>query len=416
MTQITNRTSFDKAQQILPIAPKPLGAHPAILSNGRQMGHDTPMPPVQKSRLKGRHYLVLFSLFLAVIAPSFGAGYYLWAVAADQFVSRVGFTVRQEDTSSAIDLLGGLTSLSATSSSDNDILHEFIHSQKLVSDVDQALDLKQLWSRPQNDVIFSIQSDAAIEQLGLYWNRMVRISTSRSSGLIEVEVRAFDPVDAKRIAETVFDMSSRMINALSSIAQEDAVRHSRDELEAALERLREARAQVTAFRNQHQLVNPALDLKTQSGLMGALQVQQAETVIEIDLLRDTVRETDPRLETAKKKLGAIQARLDVERQKLGMGNAEQDPAAFASIVGEYERLVVDREFAERTYVTALAEFDAAKAEARRQSRYLAAYMQPTQAETPEYPRRLMQWLFVTLFLFLVWSIAVLIGYSIKDRR
>ena len=85
-------------------------------------------------------------------------------------------------------------------------------------------------------------------------------------------------------------------------------------------------------------------------------------------------------------------------------------------VGDYERLVTDREFAEKANVTALASYDAAVAESRRKSRYLAAYMLPTLAETPLYPRRQMVLTMIALFLFLSWAIAVLVYYSVKDRR
>ena len=89
---------------------------------------------------------------------------------------------------------------------------------------------------------------------------------------------------------------------------------------------------------------------------------------------------------------------------------------LADIVGEYERLAVDREFAERAYITALSSYDAAQAEARRKSRYLAAYMEPTLAETAEYPRRATLSMLITLFVFLAWAIGALVIYSVKDRR
>jgi len=89
---------------------------------------------------------------------------------------------------------------------------------------------------------------------------------------------------------------------------------------------------------------------------------------------------------------------------------------MADIVGEYERLTVEREFAERTYTTALASYDASLAEARRKSRYLAAYMQPTKAESSIYPQRLTLLGTIALFAFLSWSIGALVYYSIRDRR
>ena len=112
----------------------------------------------------------------------------------------------------------------------------------------------------------------------------------------------------------------------------------------------------------------------------------------------------------------IQRRIDAERAKLGVSGAGANNSAFADLVGEYERLVVDREFAETAYVSALATFDGALAEARRKSRYLAAYMEPTRAEAAVYPQRLTLFALFSLFLFLSWSILTMVIYSLKDRR
>jgi len=112
----------------------------------------------------------------------------------------------------------------------------------------------------------------------------------------------------------------------------------------------------------------------------------------------------------------IKKRIEEEKRKLGFGDTAGGTEAFATLVGEYERLTVDREFAERTYTTALAAYDVALAEAQRQSRYLAAYVTPTLAQASEYPERLKLLGLITLFLFLIWTVLVLISFSLRDRR
>ncbi|WP_417743883.1 sugar transporter [Salipiger sp.] len=358
---------------------------------------------------------MLLSFIACVILPSIVTALYLWLVAEDQYVSRVGFTVRQEDSASAVDLLGGLTNLSSSSSSDTDILYEFIQSQKLVSDIDAQLDLHTIWTRPEWDPVFALEDDASIEELLSYWEDMVRISYS--SGLIEVEVRAFRAEDATLVAQALLDESADVINELSSVAREDAISYARDELEEAVERLKEARETVTLFRNENQLVDPQLDLQSQAGLLGTLQGQEAEQIIELDLLRETSQANDPRVAQGERRLEVIRSRIAAERQKLGFdGGTGPGGQAFADLVGDYERLAVDREFAEQSYVSALAAYDAARADAKRKNRYLAAYMKPTSAETAEYPKRGILLMMTTLFLFLLWATVVLVLYSVKDRR
>ena len=397
-----------KPPQPQPAKPAPAGPPNAAGPQARK--------PVRPAFRRWRHVLVGLSFLACVALPSTGVGVYLWTVAADQYASRTGFSVRREESNSAIDLLGGLTSLSGSSSSDTDILYEYIQSQRLVADIDAQIGLREIWAKPDYDPVFEIDPGASIETLLAYWLDMVRISYSSSTGLIEVEVRAFTPDDATLIAQTLFDESAEMINQLSDIAREDAIRYAREELDEAVEQVREAREALTLFRNQNQIVDPEIDLRTQGGLISTLQAQQAETLIEIDLLSDTVQESDPRLEQARRRLAVIEERIAAERRKLGFEGSDRDGTVFADLVGEYERLVVDREFSERAYASARAAYDGARAEARRKTRYLAAYMQPTEAETPEYPRRLTLLSLVSLFLFLVWSVAVLVIYSVKDRR
>lgn len=399
-----------------PTAPSAPPAQPPAPPSQPAAAPNAPRRPVGPARNRWRHVVILLSFLLGVVGPSLVIAGYLWTRAADQYASRVGFSVQREDPGSAMELLGGLGKFSGSSSSDTDILYEFLQSQKLVSDIDKQLDLHAIWTRPDNDPIFALAPDASLEDLVDYWNRMVKISYGAGSGLLEIEVRAFTAKDATNIAEALFAEGSDMINGLSAIAREDAIRYARDELDEAMERLKTARETVTRFRNENQLIDPTIDLQSQAGLLSNLQSQQAEALIRIDLLRETVRDDDPRLEQEKRKLAVIEKRIDAERAKLGYQGEARGGRAFADVVGEFERLVVDREFAEKAYTSALAAYDAARAEARRQSRYLAAYMQPTRAESAAYPQRLTLWLVTTLFIFLLWSVMVLVIYSLKDRR
>ena len=53
------------------------------------------------------------------------------------------------------------------------------------------------------------------------------------------------------------------------------------------------------------------------GLLNSLQAQLAETLIELDLLAETARSDDPRVEQAKRKTVVIEKRIAEERRKLG---------------------------------------------------------------------------------------------------
>ncbi|WP_298258111.1 sugar transporter [uncultured Litoreibacter sp.] len=358
--------------------------------------------------------LVSFLIFFAL--PVGGAALYLFTMAKDQFSSSVGFTVRTAEASSAAaDLLGGLSSFSGSSSSDTDILYEFIQSQQLVSAIHEDLDLHKIYTRHHDeDPYFSLKPGGTIEDLTAYWGQMVKIFYDSGTGLIEIRVNAFDPDEAFQVATAIFDKSSEMINELSAIAREDATRYAREELDTALEKLKNARQAILEYRAETQIVDPQADLQGQMGILNNLQQQLAAALIELDLLRETTRRNDPRILQAENRIKVIEDRIVDERAKFGAGSdsAGED---YVSIIGEFERLNVDLEFAQSAYITSLATYDGSIADAQRQSRYLAAYLKPSIAERALYPERSTILLLVAVFAFLFWTIASLVYYSIRDR-
>lgn len=376
-------------------------------------------PTAQPARRKTRHWGIIFSFLIVVVGPIAGAGWYLYEKAADQYAATLGFTARSAEGTSATDLLSGLgsTLTGGSTSSDSDILYAFILSQEMVRAVDDRLDLGALYSRhAATDPLLSYDPDGTIEDLTRYWQRMVRIAYDSASGLMELQVLAFTPEDAKAIAEAIYDESSRMINALSASAQEDATRYAQDDLARALERLKIAREELTAFRLANQIVDPNADIQTQVGLLATLQELQATALIDYQLLQDTARDGDPRLETARKRLEIIESQVDDERRKFGAGGASPGGQDYATVIAGFERLTVEREYAETAYAAALSALDAARADASRQSRYLAAYIQPTLAEKSEFPQRPLLVVIVGAFSFLIWAIGSLVFYALRDRK
>lgn len=387
---------------------------------------EVPNPTVKKlpepagvAKLKFRHWGILLAFGITVALPTITSGIYLYTKAADQYASTLGFTVRSEDISSAMDLLGGIGgSFGSSSGHDADILYEYIGSQELVREIDADLDLKEMFSvNADKDPLLSFDiQDGTIEDLTKYWKKMVHVNYDSGSGLIETRVLAFRPQDARAIAEAIFVKSSAMINDLTNLAREDATRYAEDELELALQRLKSAREALTAFRLTNEIVDPNADIQVQMGLLTTLQTQQATAMIEYDLISEVARNDDPRVEQARRRLAVIASRIEEERKKFGAGGAGPGGSDYATTISDFERLSVDREFAERAYAAAFSAMDGARAEASRQSRYLAAYIRPTIAEKAEYPQRTLLLGLVMLFSFLIWGIFTLIFYALRDRK
>ncbi|WP_139838192.1 sugar transporter [Roseovarius gaetbuli] len=365
-----------------------------------------------------RHYYILTSFVILVLIPACVAAFYLWVVAKDQYASTLAFSIRKGEVSSSLDLLGGqIAQLSGGGGAETDVLYEFIRSQGLVSKIDADLNLKDIYSAawPQ-DMIFAYNPKGTIEDLIRHWKRKVQITYDTGSGLMTLRALAFDRLAAQDIAQKILEESTSMINALSEDARADATQFAQAEVDRAIERLKQARSDLTTFRLESQIVDPQADLQGQMGVLNSLQANLADSLVELDLLQGISSENDPRVRQAERRIEVIENRISAEREKFGIGGKGPGGEDFATIVADYERLSVDREFAEETYRAALVSYDAAQAEAKRKSFYLAAHIQPTLAERSDFPKRWTLQALTSFFLLMAWSIGVLVYYSIRDRR
>lgn len=364
-------------------------------------------------RLRTRHWAMLGSFAALVLLPFLAVTAYLYARAADQYHSEFAFSVRSEEVSSAAaGLLGAITQIGTGTASDTDILFEYIRSQKIVEEIGAETDLRAMFNAASGDPVFTLGDDPSIEALHGQWGRMVDVSYDGNAGIINVRTKAFAPEDAHVLAQAILARSGALVNDLSEQARADAVRFAREELAEAEDTLREMRGQLGAFRRENRIVDPAADAAGQMGLMNALQTELAQALVERDVLRAFVEEDDQRVLQINRRVDAITGRIESERAALGVAEG----ATLQDVIGTYEALQVDLEFASAAYTQAMAGLSAARAEARRQSRYLAAHIQPTLAQSALYPRRLVLAGLTGLFLLLGWGVLVLAYYNVRDNR
>jgi capsular polysaccharide transport system permease protein len=173
------------------------------------------------------------------------------------------------------------------------------------------------------------------------------------------------------------------------------------------------RDRLAQFRRTHNIVDPTADVAGQMGLLSALNQELAQALVDRDVLSSYAAEGDQRMIQANRRIDAITAQMQDERTSLDLTGVA---GSLPEVVGRYEELLVDLEFANTAYTQALAGLAAARAEARRQSRYLAPHVTPTTADSALYPRRVLLAGLVALFLLLGWGAIMLIYYNVRDNR
>lgn len=374
-----------------------------------------PGPTAAAARLHRRHWGLIAFFFAVVLLPALVNAYYLYTHAADQYESDVGFGSRTEDMPSTFTFLGALGGSSGSSSSDMDILNQFIVSQELVSRVDAKLDLRKIYGKPTNDPYFAFPADGSIEDLVAYWQSMVKSNYDSGAGLMNLRVFAFDPQDAQRIAQVIMDESTSIINELSTTAQSDTTRYSQETLAKVEDRMASAQKALTEFRIKNHIVDAQSELAGATQIANSLVQQLASAQIDLDLLRRTLPDTDPRIAQLTLRIDVIRKRMDEENAKVG-GLSDPNSPGYAKLMIDYQNLQMEQDFAQKAYLAAMSAYDQAVNDAQHKTRYLTTFLSPTLAESPTAPNRGLRVLLTLLAGFLVWSAVVMIYYALRDRR
>ncbi len=345
-----------------------------------------------------RFYLLL------VVLPTLLAGLYLYGIAAGQYVSEARFVVRggQEQRS-----LGGLSDLMnnagfAATSQDALAVRDYLQSHDALQAMVRSIGLVEIYRRPEADGLAALWSaEPSTEMLQFYHNFMNTISIDSTSGILTIRARAFRPGDSQRVVEEQLALSEAFVNKLSERSRDEALRVARAELERAEQRVLESQAAVTAWRQRERAVDPTRSAQIGLEGMGALEGLLTTTRAELQEKQAYLRPDNPQIQLLRNRIGSLEREIREHRQRLTMGN-ESLPLLIAS----YERLALEREFADKQLASATASLEQARVNAQRQQLFVTRVVQPTLAEIALYPRAAL----ILISMFLVLSVLYGIGW------
>jgi capsular polysaccharide transport system permease protein len=254
-----------------------------------------------------------------------------------------------------------------------------------------------------------------------YWRDMVDVNFDHASGIMQLQVKAFDPVESQELAKFIIEQSDGLVNNLSSSARNGVLRSAQDEVQLAEDRLTKARVAVRKYRDASQEVDPVEGAKLAAQLIGGLEAQLVQMNADLATAKSQMSDDTPRIRVLKARIASVEEQLGSERQRLGSGNASgnsETSAAGSDVAGriqQFEALETEREFAERAYTASLASIEKARLDATNKQRYLAVFIEPTLSQMAQYPTRILNSFLVALGLLFAWAVFVMGYYNIRDR-
>jgi capsular polysaccharide transport system permease protein len=371
------------------------------------------VPTPRPSRLQRlrRRFDGLF--VLVVLLPTLLAAGYFGGVASDVYVSESRFLVRspQRQVQSG---LGALLQGTMFSRAQDDTysVHDFIRSRDALRELDERLGLRAAWSNPDVDPINrfpGVYPDASFEALHRYYGKQISIEYDTVSSISVLRVRAFTAEDAQRVNEMLLEMGERLVNHMNLRSRRDLIEVAEQEVRVAEARARTAAQALSSYRADRGVFDP--------DRQGALQLQGVARLKDELLAAETqlaqVREASP----SNPQIPSLETRVSALRKRIADENARvlSRDSGLVSKSPAFDRLALDRSFADRQLATALAALDTARGEAQRKQLYLERLVQPHRPDKAVEPRRLRSVVTVFLLGLGAWGVLSLVIAGIREH-
>ena len=337
--------------------------------------------------------------------------YLLWA--SPMYVSQTRFAIRSADSSGGgLDIASALLRSSSSTGADAHIVVEYIQSLDIIHDIDKELgDLH--FSDKGHDVFSRLTNNPTQDEQLRYWKWAVIPALDQDTGIITLETKAYSPEMAQKIAAAVLARSEALVNTMNLRAREDAVSLAQSEVQRAEARVRKAQEAMRNFRDAHTLLDPRV---TAAGLQGVVTELEGEAVklrAQLAEAQSFMRSSAPATKALQTRLKAVESQLDQEKQRLaGLRSQEGN---LNAVVGEYEDLTIEAEFAQKQLVTAMSALESARVHEVAKSRYVVAFQQPTLPDESLYPRPFLFTAYVFVGALLLLGLGSLITASIREH-
>jgi capsular polysaccharide transport system permease protein len=372
------------------------------------------LPPSGKGR---RSYLGYIGFGICVIVPVMIATIYYGFLASKQYVAEFRFSV-QDASSTATQVPTGLSAIlgsSAGSSSNNNYLvTDYLTSREAIDQLQRRIDLIKLYSKPDIDWWARFNSSKPLEKFVSYWQSMVTANFDQVTGLATTTVRAFSPQDALLVANTMVKLSEDLVNEIASRSQRDAVVFAENEVTKAQARLKENRAKLQEYRNRVGVIDPTTSVTVSNSTLVQSQraaLAQLETQL-ATFLRQNLSPDAPAVVTLKNQIKSTKDQLAATEGDVARGI---NGAALSKVVGEYEQVNLEVQFAQTMLTSTMQALDQARANAASQHLYITPYVRPALPQSSTYPNVFLSILTVAAVSLAIWFCGMLLTRSVRER-
>jgi len=367
--------------------------------------------PTRLQRLLRRFDMVFA---FTVLLPTALAAAYFGLIASDVYISEARFVVRSPQRQVATGL-GALLQSTGFSRSQDDTysVHDFIRSRDALHELDNKLKVRAAYSNAAVDRFNrfpSLDNDTSFEALYKHYLKHVAIDYDTVSSISVLRVHSYTADDARNTNEMLLQMGERLVNNLNTRSRQDLIQVAETEVRVAEEKARAAALALSGFRTDRGVFDPERQGTLQ--LQGVARIQEELMAAETQL--NQVRQVSPN----NPQVASLASRVEMLRQAMAAETAKitgKGGVSLSSKSPAFDRLTLEKLFADRQLSSALASLETARSEAQRKQLYLERLVQPNLPDKAMEPRRLRSVLMVLALGLLLWGVVSLVLASVREH-
>lgn len=362
--------------------------------------------PAPRNKGSFKKVFIIFVFFPSLVAALY---YLLWAT--DMYVSESLFSVKGRESTMSLDISSILGSSPNLSSVDSYVVADFIRSQDMLNMLDEKFDLRTHYQNPDADFISRLSPDASQEDFLKYWQRVLEVTFDSTKGILKLRVRAFTPEMARQMADEILIKSEALINDMHRRSHLDSLDQARKEVALAEKRLARARQELYIFQIQHRELSPEDRAGSRVQLVSQLELELAKAQAELSAMSSYMQEGSHELRSIRHRIGGLQKQIEFEQARL----TGPDHEKIADLIKDYQGLILEQEFAEKQYLSAVSSLESARVQMEGKTGYIIPIQHPTLPQEAQHPRRVMAGFLSFCVIFLGVGISFLVITAIREH-
>ena len=352
-------------------------------------------------------------LWCTVIIPTAFAVAYYGVIASDVYISESRFVVRSPQRQAQTGLSTLLQGSGFSRSQDDTYsVHDFILSRDALKELDDQLGVRKAYSSNTIDFIDrfpGLDWDDSFEAFHRYYRNHVSLDYDTVSSITILKVRAFTSADSKNVNDLLLKMGERLVNNLNDRSRQDLIKTAEQEVSVSEEKVKNAAVALAGFRNNQSVFDP--DRQSTLQLQGVSKLQEELVATETQLTE--IRRVSPN----NPQVGSLRNRVETLRRTIATETSKVAGAggSLTSKSGAFERLSLEKVFAEKQLAASMAALESARSEALRKQLYLERLVQPNLPDKAVEPRRIRSIFMVLVLSLVAWGVISLLVASIKEH-